>query len=102
MTFYDKHYFKTMKQSQFTLCPRGDSPWSMRFFECILSKSIPILETPSHAGRNFFERRIGYKYFLLSDKHEYREDWVEENFEKFIAHQTLIGASYLNRVLKFL
>merc|ERR1719387_2389923 len=32
---FDKEYFSTMANSNFTLCPGGDHPWSMRFYEAI-------------------------------------------------------------------
>ena len=80
-----------MCDSKYTLCPAGDAPWSMRFYEAIMSKSIPVLSDNIHAGRNKLEYEIGYNYYLASDKNiEYREDWVEENYNKFIQFQTLI------------
>ena len=83
--YFDKKYFQIICNSQFTLCPSGDAPWSMRFFESILCKSIPVLETPCHAWRSRFEKSIGYKFYTLSDDLQYREDWVEENYYKFLA-----------------
>ena len=90
--YFDKDYFRILCQSQFTLCPAGDSPWSMRFYESLLCKSIPIVEKIQHTGRNDLEYAIGYKYYLLGDdKMIYRPDWVEENFNKFIRYHTLIN-----------
>lgn len=88
--YFDEKYFKIMCQSKFTLCPMGDAPWSMRFFESIMCKSIPILEKDEHTGRFEKERNIGYKYYLINDEHVFREDWVEYNYELFIKMQTLI------------
>lgn len=89
--YFDENYFQILSRSEFTLCPAGDAPWSMRFYEAILSKSIPILEKHQHSGRNELEYRIGYKYYLINDENfEYRVDWVEENYRKFIDHQSLI------------
>jgi hypothetical protein len=74
------------------LCPAGDAPWSMRFYESLLCRSIPIVEKIQHTGRNDLEYAIGYKYYLLGDdKMIYRPDWAEENFNKFIRYQTLIN-----------
>jgi Exostosin family len=88
--FFDDDYFRLMCSSQFTLCPAGDAPWSMRFYEAIMSKSIPIVEQVQHTGRNALEYDIGYRYYRLGDPQiEYREDWVEENFRKFLRFQTL-------------
>ncbi|MEM9005270.1 MAG: exostosin family protein [Cyanobacteria bacterium P01_F01_bin.86] len=88
--FFDENYYRVMCQSKFTLCPAGDAPWSIRFSECILCKSIPIVKLPKHTGRTRFERKIGYKYYLSSEKPEYRQDWVEENYSKLIKYQTLL------------
>lgn len=88
--YFDAKYFQIMCKSKFTLCPAGDAPWSMRFFESVLCKSIPILESPHHSGRGVFEKSIGYKFYTLSDNLEYREDWVEENYQRFLKSQTLI------------
>ena len=90
--FFDKNYFSVLCRSKFTLCPAGDAPWSMRFFEAILCKSIPILESDIHSGRNNKERSINYKYYFINDNHVYREDWVIENYKKFIDNQTLLNA----------
>lgn len=87
--FHDR-YFQVMKASRFTLCPAGDRPWSMRFFEAILSGSIPIVENPQHTGRNDLERGIGYRYYLRDEPHVFRTDWVEQNRTRFLSHQTLI------------
>jgi len=88
-TYFDADFFCIMKLSRFTLCPAGDAPWSMRFFEAIMCGSIPILERPLHSGRNRKERNIGYRYYLTDDQHLFREDWVEENYQRFLLVQTL-------------
>lgn len=89
-TTFDTTYFAVMAQSRFTLCPRGDMPWSMRFFESILCGSIPIVEERTHTGRNELERGIGYRYYRVGDTLYYHEDWVVENYRLFIENQTLI------------
>ena len=88
---FDEAYFKVMLDSKYTLCPAGDAWWSMRFFESIMCKSIPILESPDHAWRSRFERMIGYKFYTTSDQVEYREDWIEENYSKFLECQTFLS-----------
>jgi hypothetical protein len=90
-TVFDDVYFETLSQSMFTLCPRGDLPWSMRFFEAIMCGSIPIVEDELHTGRNALERTIGYRFYLQDEALEYREDWVTENYERFVSRQTLLG-----------
>jgi hypothetical protein len=88
--YFDPQYFTVLCQSRFTLCPAGDAPWSMRFHEAILAKSIPIVEKPEHTGRNELEYAIGYKYYLADDPEiSYRPEWVEENFRKLIQFHTL-------------
>ena len=87
--FFDVDFFRTMKQSKFTLCPSGDAPWSLRFFEAIMCKSIPVLEKTLHSGRNNKERKIGYRYYLTDEEHLFREEWAEENYQRFLVAQTL-------------
>ena len=41
-------YFEKMCQSKFVLCPGGDAPWSFRFYEVLMCKSIPIVESWHH------------------------------------------------------
>jgi hypothetical protein len=91
--FFHEHFFRVLCASEFTLCPAGDAPWSMRFFEAILCRSIPIVSDLAHAGRNDFERSIGYHVCLPDDAHVYDEDMAEENYRLFIRHQTLLGRS---------
>ena len=90
--YFDEDYFRLMSESEFTLCPAGDAPWSMRFYEAILAGSIPILEKPQHAGRNALEYGIGYRYYLVgAGPYEFRQDWMDENFQKFLRFQTLMA-----------
>lgn len=88
--FFNPPYFRALRSSQFTLCPAGDRPWSMRFFEAIMCRSIPIISDRQHVGRNELERAIGYRVYLRDDEHTYDEDMVEENYRSFLRHQTLI------------
>ena len=88
---FDKDYFGVMCSSEFTLCPAGDNPRSDRFFESIMSKSIPILEKAEHSGRNQQQRDIGYKFYLLGDDYVYRQDWVDYNYDLFLKTHTLFG-----------
>ena len=80
-----------MCNSDFTLCPAGDRPWSLRFFEAIMSKSIPILEKREHSGAIQPQRDLGYKFYLLGDDYVYRQDWVDYNYDVFLKKQTLFG-----------
>ena len=90
--FFDEEYFSILSRSEFTLCPAGDAPWSMRFFEAILAGSIPIIENRVHSGRNPVERAIGYHFtYADADKFVYDPEWVEHNLSLFIKNQTLLG-----------
>jgi hypothetical protein len=91
---FNPAYFEVLRHSEFTLCPAGDQPWSMRFFEAVMCRSIPIVSDPSHAGRNELERAIGYRFYLRDDDHVYDADLVEENHQRFLHHQTLIANSW--------
>jgi len=42
---FDSTYWQTMKESQFILCPGGDAPYSFRFYESMLTGSIPIIDS---------------------------------------------------------
>uniref|UniRef100_A0A6C0KPT4 RXYLT1 C-terminal domain-containing protein n=1 Tax=viral metagenome TaxID=1070528 RepID=A0A6C0KPT4_9ZZZZ len=81
-------YFQKMSQSKFVLCPAGDSSWSFRFYECLMCKSIPIVESWHHTYRTKEESDIKYKYILQDriDQPICYDDYVKENtriFEKY-------------------
>jgi hypothetical protein len=63
----NKYYFETMCQSKFVLCPAGDTSWSFRFYETLMCKSIPIVETWHHTYRTTQEATINYKYVLYNN-----------------------------------
>ena len=86
---FDKEYFKNLSKSKFTLCPAGDSRWSMRFYESLMCKSIPIVSSKNDTFRTKAESMLDYKYYLASDDHIYREDWIEHNYEIFLKYHTL-------------
>ena len=79
-------YFKTMCQSKFILCPAGDAPWSFRFYEVLMCKSIPIVSSWHETYRTKEESTIGYKYLLSDNIDIDHTNIVEENtklFEKY-------------------
>ena len=87
---FDKDYYDIMSKSKFSLCPAGDSMWSMRFYDAIMSKSIPIVNHYDETYRSLAESKLDYKYYLVSDKEfVYREDWVNHNYELFLKYHTL-------------
>ena len=81
-------YFETMCQSKFVLCPAGDAPWSFRFYEVLMCKSIPIVETWHHTYRTKEEAQLNYKYVLYNNIEEEipYDEYINENtkiFEKY-------------------
>jgi hypothetical protein len=90
--YFNPAYFQALRSSQFALCPAGDRPWSMRFFEAVMCRSIPIVSDLRHVGRNEVERSIGYHAYLADDDHVYDPDVAEENYRLFVRHQTLMSS----------
>ena len=94
----NEFYFDTMCKSKFILCPAGDAPWSFRFYETLMCKSLPIVETKHHTFRTSPESGIGYRYLLYNnidkirsienDESKYNE-MVEENNTLFREHHLL-------------
>ena len=58
----NKFYFETMRQSRFCLCPAGDAPWSFRFYEILMCKSIPLTESWHHTYRTKEEACLNILY----------------------------------------
>jgi len=86
--FFDEHYFRILCSSQFTLCPGGDQNWSMRFYEALMCKSIPILLDKT-CFRTEYEAKLPYKYFVVGEHFQYFPDWAQHNYELFLRHHTL-------------
>lgn len=85
------YYFGKMCQSKFVLCPAGDAPWSFRFYEVLMCKSIPIVESFHHTYRTKEEANIKYKYILHTDieKDFSYDDYVNENTTIFSKYHLL-------------
>ena len=79
-------YFQTMCQSRFILCPAGDAPWSFRFYETLMCKSIPIVKTWHHTYRTREESTLKYKY-ILSDS---EMNISSEQYETLVSENTTI------------
>lgn len=85
-------YFQSMAQSKYVLCPAGDAPWAFKFYEILMCKSIPIVETWHHTYRTATEAKFNYQYILyydisriqnlLSNQNEY-QSIVDTNTEIF-------------------
>ena len=86
---FDKKYYQMMCASKFCLCPAGDKLWSMRFYESLLCRCIPIVNRKEETYRTEAESKINYKFYYTTDKFVYREDWVEHNYNLFIKYHTL-------------
>jgi len=94
----NEFYFKTMCESKFILCPAGDAPWSFRFYETLMCKSIPIVETVHHTYRTNEEKEFDYTYLLANDydkisevmnNEELYKKMVDKNTELFRKHHML-------------
>jgi len=86
-------YFRKMCQSKFVLCPAGDASWSFRFYEVLMCKSIPIVESWHHTYRTKEEANLNYKYILYQDieniKNINYNDYVDENTRIFVNYHLL-------------
>ena len=74
-------YFEKMCQSKYCLCPAGDTTWSFRFYEVLMCKSVPIVESWHHTYRTKEEANINYKYVLYKNIENdiNLDDYVKEN-----------------------
>jgi hypothetical protein len=86
--WFDENYFKKLSQSKFTLCPAGDAFWSMRFYEALMCKSIPIVNNKNEIFRTEEESKLDYKYYISNDRLVYRDDWVAHNYNIFLQYHT--------------
>ena len=88
--YYDQEFYSKMCQSKFCLCPGGDMPYSMRFYEALLCKTIPIVSKISETYRTEDESKIPYDfYFDDRERYTYIKKWVENNYSLFIEYHTL-------------
>ena len=92
------YYFETMPQSKFVLCPAGDSSWSFRFYEVLMCKSIPLVESWHHTYRTKVESIIPYKYVLsnnleeihnISNDNSWYDTYIVNNTEQFEKYHLL-------------
>lgn len=87
--WFDLHYFCTMLAAKFALCPAGDAIYSMRFYEALMCKSIPVVSSTHETFRSEAESKLDYRYYLTTDDIQFREDWVEHNYQLFLQYHTL-------------
>jgi hypothetical protein len=77
-------YFQSMRQSKFTLCPRGEAPWSFRFYEILMCETIPIVYSEHDTYRTLEESKFDYQYLLQSqEKFIYDDSIVKHNTNIF-------------------
>lgn len=86
------YYFKKMCQSKYTLCPAGDAPWSFRFYEVLMCKTIPIVESWHHTYRTKDESNIKYKYILFNDI--IKDIQTEIQYNDYVNENTKIFENY--------
>jgi hypothetical protein len=89
-SYFNPHFYRILRASEFTLCPAGDAPWSMRFFEAIMCRSIPIVTHRRHTARNRVELAIGYHVAYPDEEHVYDSGIAEANYQLFLENQTLM------------
>eukprot|EP00415_Alexandrium_ostenfeldii_P004438 UN4438 len=89
-----------MANSWFTLCPRGDRPWSHRLYEAVMSRSIGVVKSFEQDVNHDQLCLIPYKYVLWNSSHfddedvvagfteEKLKDIAEYNYNLFIKYQT--------------
>lgn len=76
-----------MCNSYFCLAPGGDAPWSFRFYEIIMCRSIPVVETWHHTYRTPNEANIKYRYVLKDENL-----WLD--YDKYVEDNTSIFEKY--------
>ncbi|CAK0838518.1 unnamed protein product [Prorocentrum cordatum] len=99
---FDETYFRTLCESEFTLAPAGDLPYSNRFMEAILCGSIPIVDKEEYANCEHHQyyakvklsKQIGWHFYIAKEdpafEYVYNRTWAEENLQKAIRYHTLM------------
>merc|ERR1719229_605666 len=93
---FDDTYYQVMANSNFTLCPGGETPWSMRMYEAIAAGSMPLIHSeerdfapPAHAS---WLKQIGYKFEKAGHGTPiYHQEDVDRNFQLFLKYQTFMN-----------
>ena len=81
-------YFENMCKSKYCLCPAGDAPWSFRFYEILMCKSIPIVQSWHHTYRTTQEANLNYKYVLYQNINN------DINYHNYVNENTIIFENY--------
>jgi len=75
---FDHNYYDVLSKCKFCLAPAGDNPFSMRFYEALAARCIPIVNDHVETYRSKQESTLPYKYYLASDV---EKDESEESAE---------------------
>jgi len=88
--YFDSFYFGTMAASEFTVAPGGDGPCTLRFYEAVAARSIPLVPEKDAplAGCTSPYANIGYKFATDKNLFPYSEQIVEDNFKLLVQYQT--------------
>lgn len=92
---FETTYWQNMAQSKFTLCPGGDAPFSYRFYETFLARTIPVIHSLETDWNQKGPAQVGtidtirYEY-MTTESHEYDAEVAERNYAKFIKYQTFM------------
>lgn len=89
----NRFYFESMCRSKYCLCPAGDAPWSFRFYEILMCKSVPVVKSWHDTYRTEQESKIPYQFILQSDAdniHRYPyQEFIHINHELFQKYHML-------------
>lgn len=86
---FDYSYYNKLKKSKFCLCPAGDCIYSVRFYEALLCKTIPIVSNKVETYRSKAEKKIDYKFYLSSEKNKvYNQEMIDHNYKIFLKYHT--------------
>jgi hypothetical protein len=85
--FFDSSYFAAISQCQYMLVPRGDTPWSLRFYEALAVGAIPVvLSRVGDVHRSPDELRIDYRLLFAHDT----LDWKPSRYVEAVASNTAL------------
>lgn len=87
-------YFETMCKSKYILCPAGDTSWSFRFYETLMCKSLPIVQSWHHTYRTKEESNITYKYLLLENFEEQTNNLSDQDYNNLVSENTQIFQTF--------
>lgn len=96
---FDANYYQSMCNAEFVLAPTDVYPWSYRFLEAIICQCIPILNSTE---RDMLAVAGGFHFYRTNEDHVWREDWVQDNWQKLLKLHTLSTDADLRKTLQSL